>query len=147
MAAPVFLISTAISAASSIMGGLSANRAAKQEAGLMEEQGGLAQEEADREAALHARDVKRFRSQQAVAFTKNGVSLAGSPLLVLEDTRATGQEEVDSIVKSGAAERTLYNQRATITRGQGRAALIGGIGQGFSTVAGGVSTGKKAGLF
>lgn len=147
MADPItatFLIATAVSAGSSIMGGISANKAAKQEAGFLQEQGRIAQQEADREAALHAEDVRKFQRNQAVAFTKNGVSLAGSPLLVLDETTSKGQEEVDSIVRSGAAERTLYNQRGVMAKNQGRAALIGGFAQGFSTAASGFSTYSSA---
>lgn len=147
MAAPIFLAATAISAVSSIAGGVSANSAARREGALLDEQGRLSQEESDREAQLHADDVRRFSKTQSLAFLKNGVTLAGSPLLTVQDSVARGQEEVDSISKSGAAQRTLYNQRAEITRNQGRAALIGGIGQAAGTAASGYATGKKAGLF
>lgn len=126
---------TLVSAGASIAGGISANRAANREASALEEQGRIAREEANREAQLHAADVRRFQRTQAVAFTKNGVTLAGSPLLVLDDTVARGQEEVDSIVRSGDAQGRLYNQNASQARSKGRSALLGGIVSAGTSVA------------
>lgn len=150
MADPVsatFIALAAVSATTSVIGGISANNAAKREAALQQEQGRLAQEEANREAARHAQDVRRFSRTQSLAFLRNGVTLAGSPLLVAEDTLTQGQEEVNSIVESGNAQRTLYNQRASATRNSGRAALVGGIGQAAGTVASSYAVGRSAGLF
>lgn len=150
MADPVSMVligSAIIGAGSSVIGGIQQNKAAKQQANALEEQGRIAQEEANREAQLHADDVRRFRALQTVAFTKNGVTLGGSPLLVLDDTTRRGQEEVDSIARSGAAERRLYNQRAANTRSEGRAALIGGITSGAGQVASAAFMGQQAGLF
>lgn len=138
---------TAVSAGASIYGGIQANSASKKEAGLLREQGAIAQSEADSEAASHARDVRRFAADQSLAFLSNGVTLAGSPLLVLDDTITQGQKEVDSITRSGNAQRSLFNQRADITRNQGRAALIGGLGQAAGTVATTSVYGKQAGLW
>lgn len=147
-AIPAIIIgATAISAGASIYGGMSANNAAKKEAALLEEQGRTAQEQADAEAASHATDVRRFAANQSLAFLANGVSLAGSPLLTIEDTVKQGQAEVDSITKSGNAQRTLYNQKSEITKNQGRAALIGGFGQAAGTISSTAIASKKSGIF
>lgn len=142
-AVPIFIAATVASAGASIIGGIQANNAAKREASALQEQGRLAQEESLREAQLHADDVRRFHRSQSVAFTKNGVSLAGSPLLVLDETVSRGQEEVDSIVKSGNAQQNLYNQNAQQAKNKGRAALI----SGFASAAGSVAQMGGSGLF
>lgn len=144
MADPISIgVLMAVSAGASVLGGVSAYRESKKEASALEEQGLLEQQESLREAQLHADDVRRFHRTQAVAFTKNGVSLAGSPLLVLDDTVSRGQEEVDSIARSGDAARRLRNQQASKTRNQGRASLIGSIGQAAGTVVSGMSATKS----
>lgn len=135
MADPVTLtlIAAGIGAGGQIYSGYTANQAAKREAGLLEEQGALAQAEADEEARAHANDVRKFSRTQALSFLKNGVSLAGSPLLVLDETLTEGQKEATSIAKSGAAQRSLYNARAYNARSEGRAKLIGGFLGGASS--------------
>lgn len=149
MADPIsmtFIAAAAIGAGGQIYSGYAANQAAKREASLLEEQGVLAQEEADREAASHAEDVRKFSRTQALAFLKNGVTLSGSPLLVLDETLTKGQEEADSIAKSGAAQRNLYNKRAYNERSEGRAKLIGGIMGGASSFGTSYATGSRAGI-
>jgi hypothetical protein len=130
-----------------IYGGYQANQAAKREANLMEMQGQIAQSEADTEAAAHARDVRQFSRNQALSFLKNGVSLAGSPLLVVDETLTEGQKEATSIAKKGAAERNLYNERAYNTRSEGRAKLIGGVLGGSSSFGSSYAQGKSAGIY
>jgi hypothetical protein len=143
----IIIAGTLASAGASIYGGIQANSAANREAKALQEQGRLAQEAADAEAQSHATDVRRFAANQSLAFLANGVSLAGSPLLVLEDTVKQGQAEVDSITRSGNAQNALYNQRATNTRNSGRAALIGGIGTAAGSVATMGISASQAGLF
>lgn len=135
MAAALPFVFAGISAGASIYGGYSANQSAKKEASAMEAQGQLLQEEADAEARAHAKDVRRFAANQSLAFLANGVSLAGSPLLVTQDTVEQGQAEVDSIVKAGNAKAKLYNTQAQIRRNEGRASFIAGLGQAAGTLA------------
>ncbi len=149
MADPVtlFVVGSAIAAGGQIYSGYQANQSAKREASALEAQGQLEQEEADREAAAHAGDVRKFSRVQALSFLKNGVTLEGSPLLVLDETLSKGQEEVDSITKSGAARRTLYNSKAAITRNEGRARMIGGITGAAGTIGSAGMAGANKGLF
>ncbi len=124
---------TAISAGSKILQGVQQNRAAKAEAELLEEQGRIESQEAQREAQRVADDRRKFRKKQTLAFLKNGVTLAGSPLLVIEETIQKSQEEVNAIVKQGRARTLLRFQQAALQRAQGRAALLGGfLGAGTS---------------
>ena len=135
---------TVISVAAKIGAGIQENNAAKAEAKLQEAQGALAQEEAVAEAQRVANDRRKFRKKQKVAFLKNGINLAGSPLLVIEETRRESQAEVDSIVRRGRAQANLAFQQAALTRGGGRAALTSGIFSAAGTAVVGTALAKAS---
>lgn len=131
--AQMMAVMMAVQAVSSIAGGMAKQSAGEKEARALEGQGLLAEQESAVDAQIHATQVRKFAANQKSAFLKNGVTLDGSPLAVLEDTRKSGQEEVNAIMRSGAAKAQLYRDRAEITRSEGRAALIGGIGSGIGS--------------
>jgi hypothetical protein len=135
------------SVGTSVAGGLTAKDAAFKEADLQDEQAQIAREEAFIEADRAASEKRNFLKRQKLAFLKSGVSLAGSPLLVLETTRSESQKEVDAIVNRGLAQERLLRQRASITRKSGRNALLQGIGGGVSSGAQSFVSGKTAGIF
>lgn len=130
------LLATAavVGAASSVASGYSAKQSARKEAGALKSQGALAAQEAQIEASRRADEVQRLSKKQKLAFIKNGVTLEGSPLLVVEETTRQGQAEVDAISRRGYAIQSLYNERAGITEREGRAQFIGGIGSGLSSL-------------
>jgi hypothetical protein len=97
----------------------------EQEALMQEKQAQVASDEAGIAAEQKAREVQTTRSEQANAYSASGVLLEGSPLAVLEATRRLGSQEVDALMRRGAAQADLYNQQANITRNQGRASLLG----------------------
>lgn len=82
-------------------------------------------EDAQNAATQKAGDVRRAHGRQAIAYASSGVTLEGSPLLVLNETLRLGQQEVDALMKRGTAQANLYNQAAFQTRNEGRAALLG----------------------
>src|SRR4051812_45496894 len=82
-----------VSAGASVAGGISANNSAKREAGLLNDQATLAQDEASAEANRRATEVRQFQRKQKLAFLKNGVTLEGSPLLVLDETIAWAKKK------------------------------------------------------
>lgn len=141
------IAATTISAGSSIAGGYAASKAAKKEANMLNDQAATAEEQAQLEARRRAEDVRKFEKRQKLAFLKNGVTLEGSPLLVLEETLRLGQEEVDSIIRAGASQGRLLREKAGITKRQGRAAMIGGIGNAATSVIGTYAIGSQAGLW
>ena len=142
-----FVSFAAISAVSSIAGGIAGNQAAKDEARLLNEQGRLAQSEAQAEAQRKANENRKFLKRQKLAFLKAGVTLEGSPLFTLETTLEEGQEEVTAIAKRGRAQARLFSQRAVQTRGAGRASFISGIGGAASSAFNAFGFGRLAGLF
>lgn len=142
-----FIAFSVVSAGAKIIQGVQQNKAAKAEAAAQEEQGRIQAAEAQAEAQRVANDRRKFRKKQKAAFLKNGITLAGSPLLVLEETRRESQEEVDAIVRRGNAQSRLAFQRASITRAKGRSALLGGIGGAFATGVSAFATGSQLGFF
>lgn len=113
-----------IGGGASILGGIKANNASKDQANIIRQQ---ATEDANEELFQGT----RFRETQRVEFAKSGVKLAGSPLLVLQETTDRTKKNADNILRSG------YNQASEV-RKSGRQAL-------FSGVAGAASAGMKAG--
>ena len=139
--------SAGVNLVAQLFAGRSANSAANSEAELLEQQGALAQEEANVQAAQKAREGARFRSAQSRLYNSSGVLLEGSPLAMLEETRYLAQEEASALTARGQAMSDLYKKKAGQTRNQGRNALIG------STIGGALGTlntlvaGKRLGLF
>ena len=101
------------------------NQANDEEASLIDRQAQLSLEEALTEALHKKRDGEAFRSQQALDYLGSGVTLEGTPLVVLEDTRKKVDEEANAIYNRGAAEYELGRRKAQLVRTQGRASVLG----------------------
>lgn len=109
---------TVVSAGASIVSGRQQKKAADKQAAIMERE---SKEKAESEKA----EAERVRKLQKVAFLSSGVTLEGSPLLVMEETSAQGRTNAQRTVRAGA-------DQASVTRQQGRAALVGGFGDAAS---------------
>ena len=140
------VIGTAVSAAGSIYGGMAANSAAKREAAQEREQGALALQESRINASNEAFNQTQAVQRQRLAFLSNGVTLEGSPAMVLEQSRAYGQQQVDSILRQGTARYDLAGKSAANTENKGRAALIGGYMSAAGTVGSAAGSAYNAGL-
>ncbi len=126
---------SAVSAVSQIASGLGANSAAKQQSqnALFDAQNRGT--EIARTTAMQANEEKKEADsalrRQKLAYLASGVTLQGSPLLVMEETRRKGQENVDEILKAGSSMGTAVlsegRQSANAAKLSGRQALIGGI--------------------
>jgi len=125
----------ALGAASSIKGGLEAKDAAGEQARLARSDAAARAAETDRVPArsseLESRNIQDTLDRQKLAFLASGVTLEGSPLLVMEETRKRGAENIDEIEKAGKAgsEAQLAEGRrvAQSAKSSGRQAMIGGI--------------------
>lgn len=140
-------LSMGVSALSQLAGGFSQMQAAGQESRLMQAQADLAYSEARRDAAQKAREVTSFQQRQAHRYASSGITLQGTPIEVMEQTRRLGQEEVDAMLKRGEAERSLMMAKARRTRTAGRNAFFGSA---TSALLGGVNsyiTGRRYGVF
>ena len=80
--------------------------AAREEAAFM-------QQDAARAAQEEQRLASNTASDQKVAYLKSGVDLSGSPLLVMEETRAKGAENAGNIIQgANRRARALVNASA-----------------------------------
>lgn len=143
---PVTIGLLAIAAGGSIYSGMQQNAAAKRTAGLQEEQARLALQESKSNAEVEAYNQNVMLNKQKLAFIKSGVSLEGSPLDVLENTRQWGQKSVDAILKGGVAQYNYGMASASNTKASGRAALIGGYTQAAGTLGTAALSANNAGL-
>ncbi len=130
-----------INAVSEIYKGVQARNAANEEASMLEQQGNIQLQESRTEAGLisaeaqrRAKEIRKFAARQKLQYLKNGVTLEGSPLHVLDETFEEGQKEVNLVrqkaqfrLLQGNSLYTLQNQKAQQQRNQGRAAFIGGF--------------------
>lgn len=132
-------------AITSIAGGISQSNAANQNAQIQEQQGNLALQESQINANNAAFNETQQVQNQRLAFLANGVSLEGSPSLVLAQSKQYAQTQVNSILNEGAAQYNLSQEQAAVTKNQGRAALISGLAQGVGSEATGVGEFTKAG--
>jgi len=124
----------AISAVTTIGSGIAANKASQKQSDLLQEQGQLQKQEADAEAARVRENNRKDAAQQKLRFLKSGVTLAGSPSLVLTETRDIGDEFATSVERRGAAEKAKSRSQAAVARQQGRGALLGSIGGAANTI-------------
>ena len=141
------IVATTVAVGGKIAGGISAQKSAKTEANLLRDQGILAQQEAYATAQQKADEVRRFAKTQKLAFLKNGVTLQGTPSMVISETVNQGQDEVNAIVKKGIAENRLAIKQAELVRNKGRAAMFSGITNAFGDVASFGLSGAQAGIF
>lgn len=124
-----------LSAVSSLVGGIqgmqegkSQARAAEQQAAM---QGAEAERQAQREARFEQQNVDSMMRRQKLAYLKSGVTLEGSPLLVMEETRRKGAENIDEILQGGAyaksAAATEGRVKAQALKSAGRSEFVSGL--------------------
>ena len=114
MPAPVAALAiAAVGTALQVAGGEAARKAASAQARA-------AYDAALANARLHEVEIHKFVSQQQSAYLNSGVTLEGSPLLVLEDTRKQGMAELQAIMQGA-------NYQANTLRAQGRAEMTAGL--------------------
>lgn len=130
------------SAALSVKGGIDSKKEAKQQAALATSQAAASAAETERvtarESTLEQRNIKDVLDRQKLAFLASGVTLEGSPLLVMEETRKRGAENIEEIEKAGSARSAAQiaegRSTAQAAKASGRRALIGGITGGLGTL-------------
>jgi hypothetical protein len=117
----------------SILSGFQGLRAGRDEADAQRREADLKRLEAEREADRTAKIRSAERAKRSMAYIKSGVTLDGSPLIILEAQREEDKEEVKAIRQRGLAFQRLGYRRAALSESRGRSALIGGLGQAVFT--------------
>lgn len=134
-------------AINSITSGITSDANARAEAANQESQAELAKLESDVEADRVAKENDKFKKRQKMLFIKSGISLVGSPLLILEETQRESEKEVSAIRAQGTARRALGFAEAQQVRNVGRAKLVGGFTQATTGALTDFALGKQAGIF
>lgn len=137
----ILSVLSGISAVSSIFGGLQGQAEGENQASLAMSQAaarGVEQERlAQREAKMVADDAANTERKQKLAYLASGVTLEGSPLLIMEETRRKGAENVDEILSSGkaASAAALAEGRviASQAKSAGRQSFVSGLTGAAST--------------
>jgi len=133
MATGALIGGSLLGAGANIIGGAAADEAARQQSSIILQQGALAREESEEEARRLEIEARKFRARQNVLFGKSGVTLEGSPLLVLEETRREGARQATAVRRQGVARANLAVAESQRVRNQGRARLLTGfLGGGAS---------------
>lgn len=122
------------SAGLDLLGGLFGYFAGEQLQEAAESRGRMIRMEADAEATRYAEQARHFKASQKVAFLKNGVTLTGSPLDVLDHDMLTAQQNIDAIRARGAAGQLDAEGQGAAAGSAGRSALIAGITSGSKTL-------------
>lgn len=123
----------AVSAGVSIYQGVQANNAAKAQAETNRSYSDIQRAEADREAARIEDDGNRFAQKQKLMYIGSGVEYGGSAVITIAQTKKWAAEEAAATRRRGVAMQQYGYETSSIQSGQGRAALIGGIGQAAQT--------------
>lgn len=93
-----------------------ARNAANQQATLVEQNAAV---QSQKELA----NADQARKTQLMDYLSSGVTTAGSPLLVMEDTRAKGVQNAKNITDNADAQANLLRQQGSV----GRASLLGSL--------------------
>ena len=91
-----------------------------------------------REANAEQQETDQTLRRQKLAYLASGVTLQGSPLLIMEETRRKGQENIDEIMASGSSGASAAimegRQQASNTKASGRRDLVNGLTGAASTL-------------
>lgn len=118
----------AVAIGASVTQGVLANQAARAQSKALEDEGDLLRQESEVEARRLREQTRKNEARQRLSFLKNGVSVAGSPSLVLQETLTEGEDVARSVEGRGRNLRERSRAQAGVSRGQGRSALVSGLG-------------------
>jgi hypothetical protein len=107
------------------------------QADVAEQNAIAAQNKAKYEEDAHRRQLQKIMSTQRTLYGKANIDLAGSPLLVMEDTAAQGELDALAIRFGGDIAAAQQRSAANLARMQGQNAMTAGyISAGTSLLAG-----------
>lgn len=139
------LASSAVAAKGELESGEAQQEAAEYNAQVDEEDAVAAEKKAIYEEGIQRDRVRNFLSQQRAAIGKSGVSVAGSPLLALLDTRKQGELDALAIRQGGQTQASRLRSQAAQTRKTGQAAMKASRYRAGSSLLTGIS--QAAGSF
>ena len=110
---------------------------AEYNAEIMEQQAAEEKKAAQHEAKMIRKKGIAFKASQRVSFAKAGVTGAGTPMLVLQDTANKIEQDIAMTLRGGQVRSNYYRARGQLLRTQGRSAYRAGkIGAATSLLSG-----------
>lgn len=127
----------ALAAVGSVASGVSQQSEAKRQAGYLDANAGLAEQQVASQAQVIREKARRLAGQNRAAIGASGVDIAGSFLDALSDSSIDAELDAQTALWNGKLEATNYRAQAKAARAGGRSALVNGIfGAGTSVLAG-----------
>ena len=145
MATGAIIAGTALATGGQVFQGIQAKKQAKKQANLLRQRAALEKEAAEFDALQQERAFEKLMGRQRLAFAASGVELAGSQLLLLEETLRDKQETIDNIRRAGEARVGALTAQAKEVKRAGRNALIGSIMGATGTALKGAARFKQTG--
>lgn len=118
---------TATTAGANLLEGVFGMSAADAQAGALKSQLSLMRAESEADIARYAEKTRGLRAEQSVRYLKSGVTLEGSPLDILDETMRISSENISAMRAKTTADILSAKSKISAIRGQGRAALVGGL--------------------
>jgi hypothetical protein len=139
MSAGALILGTGLSAYGSMRSGKSKSAAYGLEAQAKEAQAGQVYIAENREIELSERRYAKTRSAQLSAFSRSGVELSGTPLMIMEESAADAFDEVESIKAAARYRKSTLRTEAGLSRFMGNEAELAGYLSGASSILTGIS--------
>jgi len=124
----------ALGALGSIYTGISAFNAAGAVAEDLRFEGEVVFREAIRTANVIREEGMKFAAAQSLQYIGSGVQLAGSALVTIAQTEKFAETEASAVEARGGATKSLAERSARVKENEGRAALVGGIVGGVTSL-------------
>lgn len=118
-----------------VLEGIFGMSAADAQAGALKSQLSLMRAESEADIARYAEQTRGLKAEQSVKFLKSGVTLEGSPLDILDETVRVSSENIAAMRAKTTADILSTKSKISAIRGQGRAALVGGVSKAASVYA------------
>ena len=138
---------TAMSVYSQVEQGKSQNEWSQYNAAVAERDAVAAQQSAEYDASQKRKETEKLLGRQRALYGKAGVTLEGSPLLLMEETASEGELDALMIEREGKLKAGNYQSEAALSRMKGSSAQKAGYyGAGSSLLTGASSAMTAYGL-
>ena len=128
---------TAMSVYSQVEQGKSQNEWSQYNAAVAERDAVAAQQSAEYDASQKRKETEKLLGRQRALYGKAGVTLEGSPLLLMEETASQGELDALMIEREGKLKAGNYQSEAALSRMKGSSAQKAGYyGAGSSLLTG-----------
>lgn len=141
-------IGTGISVMGQIEQGRSQKKWGEYNAQVAERDAETARMNAEYEAGLKRKESERLLGRQRALYGKAGVTLEGSPLLLMAETAAESEMDALMIERGGKLQAQRYRSEATLSKMKGAAAQRAGYyGAGSTLLTGASQTAYQYGMY